>query len=96
MNDDEVVAALRSAGEDRMPIEVADFLDRLLDGGLSQSSMIFYFKRAFATILLRVLIEAGGWRRLSSGGLSTDALNDVLKQWIGPSSQQERDTAATD
>jgi hypothetical protein len=81
MNDDEIVAALR-ASRRRSAVEIAELLDGLTHGGLSQGSIVTYFKRAFPGIPLRVLLEAGAWRRVSGGGLSDEGLNDLLREWL--------------
>jgi hypothetical protein len=52
---DAVVAALRSEKGRLTPVELAELLDRLSDGGLSQSMMVTCFKQAFPEIPLRVL-----------------------------------------
>ena len=81
MNDEEILAALR-ASRPRSAVELAELLDRLTHGGLSQGSMITYFQRAFPDIPLRVLLDAGAWRRLSGGGLSDEGFNELLRKWI--------------
>lgn len=81
MTDDEIVAALRASGS-VSAVELAELLDDLTNGGLSQGSIITYFKRAFPGIPLRVLLDAGGWERISGGGLSDAGFNDLLSEWF--------------
>jgi len=81
MNEEKIVAALR-ANRRRSAVELADLLDQLTHGGLSQGSMITYFQRAFPDIPLRVLLDAGAWKRLSDGGLSDEQFNELLRKWI--------------
>ena len=82
MDDDEIIAALRAC-RPRTPVKIAETLDKLYDGGLSQGSMIMFFKRAFPGIPLRLLLdEASSWSRLTSGDLSDDGFNELLKEWI--------------
>jgi hypothetical protein len=82
MNDDEVVATLRDAGSRLDPVSLADLLDRLTDGGLSQGSIVTYFKRAFPSIPLRILLESGGWHRVGGRTLSDEQFNEILRPWI--------------
>jgi hypothetical protein len=79
---DEVVALLRSLSRDRLPSELAEVLANHLDAGLTQSSMVFCFKRAFPATPLRVLLEASAWSRLSGGELSTEQFDELLGQWL--------------
>lgn len=58
MNDDEIVSVLQQDGCQLEPVAVAELLDRLTGGGLSQGAIVTYFKRAFPSIPLRVLLEA--------------------------------------
>ncbi|WP_344837170.1 hypothetical protein [Kribbella ginsengisoli] len=82
MNDDELVALLRASGRDTSPSGLAEILADHLDGGLTQSAVVFYFKRAFPGTPLRVLLEAGAWRRLSDGELSTEEFDGMLARWF--------------
>jgi hypothetical protein len=82
MNDDEVVALLRSSHRDKPPSELAQILADHLDQGLTQSAMVFCFKRAFPDTPLRVLLDAGAWSGLSDGDLSTEQFDELLEQWI--------------
>jgi hypothetical protein len=82
MTDDEIVAALRSESKRLTPVGLADLLDTLTDGGLSQGTLVTYFKRAFPEVPLRVLLEAGAWNRLSGGELTDTAFNDSLRPWL--------------
>lgn len=82
MNDDEIVTILQQDGRRLEPVAVAELLDRLTDGGLSQGSIVTYFKRAFPSIPLRVLLEAGGWHRVGGRALSDEQFNELLRPWI--------------
>ena len=84
MNDEEILSALRSEQGRLNAVELAELLNTLTNGGLSQGAIITYFKRAFPGIPLRVLIEAGGWKRVRSGGdgLSDDDFNGLLGPWL--------------
>jgi hypothetical protein len=82
MNDDELLALLRSSGPDTSPSGLAEILGDHLDKGLTQSAMVFYFKRAFPDTPLRVLLDAGAWSRLSDGELSAEEFDGLLEEWI--------------
>jgi hypothetical protein len=85
MNDDEIVAMLQRESQGLDAVALADLLDRLTDGGLSQGSLVTYFKRAFPSIPLRVLLDAGGWHRVGGRVLSDEQFNEILRPWITPS-----------
>ena len=90
MNDDEIVTRLREAGSRLDPIGLADLLHQLTNGGLSQSTIVTYFKRAFPMIPLRVLLEAGGWHRVGGGALSDEQYSELLRPWLaGPGGQAD-------
>ena len=83
MKDDEIVKMLRSAGsKGSSAVQLAELLDELTEGGLSDAAIVTYFKRAFPGIPLRVLREAGGWSRVSSGGVSDDEFNRLIQPWL--------------
>jgi hypothetical protein len=82
MNDDELLALLRSSSRDTSPSGLAEILGDHLDKGLTQSAMVFYFKRAFPGTPLRVLLEAGARSRLSDGELSAEQFDGLLDEWI--------------
>lgn len=82
MNDDEIVTVLQQDGRRLEPVAVAELLDRLTNGGLSQGAIVTYFKRAFPSIPLRVLLEAGGWYRVGGHALSDEQFNELLRPWI--------------
>lgn len=83
MKDEEIVAALRASSR-RSAVELAELLDDLTHGGLSAASMIIYFKRAFPSIPLRTLQDAGAWARICRGDdvLSDNDFNDLLRTWL--------------
>jgi hypothetical protein len=83
MNDDEIVAALRAESPRLTPVQLADLLQRLTGGRLSQGSIVTSFARAFPSVPLRALLDAGAWRRLSDGGLSDAEFNDLLAKYVG-------------
>jgi hypothetical protein len=82
MNDEEIITILRSKGGVLTAVELAELLDNLTGGGLSDATIVTYFKRAFPDIPLRALLEAGGWRRVSDGGLNDDEFNELLGPWL--------------
>jgi hypothetical protein len=82
MNDDELVVLLRSSRRGTSPSGLAEILGDHLDKGLTQSAVVFYFKRAFPDTPLRVLLDAGAWSRLSDGELSTEQFDGLLEEWI--------------
>lgn len=82
MTDEEIIDRLREASSSLRAAQLAGLLEELTAGGLSQGSLITYFKRAFPKIPLRVLIEAGAWARVSDGGLTDDEFDDLLGEWL--------------
>ncbi|NVB38111.1 hypothetical protein G6O69_09730 [Pseudenhygromyxa sp. WMMC2535] len=68
MSKDEILKALSAEQEQLTPVEMANLLDRLTEGGLAQDTLNFYFKQAFPSIPLRTIIESGAWSRVSDGG----------------------------
>lgn len=82
MNDAEIVAALRAVSPTSSPAQVAEVLNHLLEGQLTQGALITYFRRAFPATPLRALLDAGGWSRVSSGGLTDEQFNNLLRPWI--------------
>jgi hypothetical protein len=82
MNDEEIVDTLRSQLRPTTAVEVAELLDRLTGGKLSQGTLIMYFKRAFPAIPLGTLLECGAWNRVSGGTLTDSELNDLLHPWL--------------
>lgn len=82
MTDDEIVERIRIEGRRGSATDVARVLDTLVRGGVTQGSLVTYFKRAFPDIPLQRLLDAGGWHRVSSGGLTDDQFRDHLQPWI--------------
>lgn len=82
MNDDEITKRLAAASASMNAVEWAALLDELTNGGLSQGTMVTYFKRAIPSIPLRTLLEAGGWSRVSNGSLSDAEFNELLSEWL--------------
>ncbi|WP_224364743.1 hypothetical protein [Hyalangium versicolor] len=83
MNEEEIVTALREQKQQRTAVELAELLDQLTSGGLSQSTLVTYFKRAFPSLPLHILLESGAWSRVSDGGLSDEEFNRLLRPWLG-------------
>jgi hypothetical protein len=81
MTDDEIAVVLR-AHAGHTAVELAELLNRLTLGRLSQSTIVTYFKRAFPDIPLRILLEAGGWSRVGGGTLGDADFNDLLRPWV--------------
>jgi hypothetical protein len=82
MTEDEIIEALREAAANSSPVELAEKLDKLTGGALTQGAVVTYFKRAVPAIPLRALLEAGAWNRVSNGDLSDEAFNQLLEAWI--------------
>jgi len=82
MTDDEIIAQLRRAAPRSTAVVAAETLSKLLPTGLTQSALISYFKRAFPEIPLRVLLDAGGWSRVSHGGVDDDQFDRLLSPWL--------------
>lgn len=89
MNDDAILDQLRRVGHAATATVVAEELERVAPGGLTQGTLVSYFKRAFPNIPLRTLLEAGAWRRVSAGGLSDEGLDELLRPWVPTSSGRE-------
>jgi hypothetical protein len=87
MTDEEIVEALRRERWRLSAVELATLLDKLTNGKLTQGSLVTYFKRAFPSIPLRVLFDAGGWHRVSGGGLRDQEVNELLRPWLGASGE---------
>ena len=87
MMDDEIIELLRTSARESTAVAVAAVLDQIVPGGLTQGSMIAYFKRAFPEIPMRTLLDAGGWHRVSAGGLSDADFDALLRPWL-PSAQK--------
>jgi hypothetical protein len=83
-NDDEIVATLQREGHRLQPTALAELLDRLTGGKLSQGTIVTYFKRAFPAIPLRVLLETAGWHRVGGGMLNDEQFNAALRPWTTP------------
>lgn len=79
---DEIISALQAARGHYSAVELAELLSHLMGSALCQSILITYFKRAFPQIPLRVLLQAGGWNRVSGGGVSDEQFNEMLYPWL--------------
>lgn len=82
MGDAEIIEKLRAERKGRTAVELANLLDELTNGGLSQGSMVTFFKRAYRDIPLGVLLDAGGWMRVSGGGITDEGFNELLGEWL--------------
>lgn len=83
MRDEDVLNVLRAKEKLLTPLELAELLGGMLEGGISHSAIVFYFKRAFPSIPLRVLLESGLWWRVGEGKLSDQGFNEHLSPWVG-------------
>lgn len=83
MSDDEILNRLRLARGEATAVELAELLDQLTGGGLSQGSLVMYLGRAFPGIPLRILRAAGAWTRVGGKGLTDDEFNELLRPWVG-------------
>lgn len=77
VSDEQVLAVIREQASSLSPGELTELCSRLRQQPFTQSTLVFFFKRAFPNIPLRTLIEAGAWHRVSDGGM-TDAEFDAL------------------
>lgn len=89
MTDVEIIEALQRVAVSGRATAVADLLARLAPEGLTQGTLVTYFKRAFPEVPLRTLLEAGAWHRVSGGCLSDDEFNALLASWIPTSYKPE-------
>jgi hypothetical protein len=65
------------------PVEIAEVLGQLYEGGLSDRAIVPFFKRAFPQIPLRVLLDSCTWHRVSGpGGTSDEEFNELLGPWL--------------
>lgn len=79
MTNDEIINELRAAGPGRSATDLAELLNSLTQGGLSQATLVTYFKRAFPGVPLRVLIEVGTWHRISGGPMTDAEVDELLR-----------------
>ena len=80
--DEYIINILRDKRGQVPPTKLALMLDELTDSGVSQGSVLMFFKRAFSEIPLKTLIDAGGWHRISSGDLTDDDFDNLLAPWL--------------
>jgi hypothetical protein len=83
MSDLEIIARLQESNSVLTPVELANLLDTLTEGALSQGSLVTYFKRAFPGIPLRILLDAAGWERLGGSEFDDQKFNELMSTWIG-------------
>lgn len=89
VRDDEVVACLRSEAGRLTAVQMAELLGTLAPEGLSQGTIVTFFRGAFPEIPLRTLLDASGWSRVSGGGMSDNDFNRILRRWIPTPSRQD-------
>lgn len=82
MNDDDIVSKLRLNRKVLTPVQLAELLNNLTEGRLSQGTLVMYFKRAFPTLPLRLLLDCGAWTRVGGRTLSDADFDDLLRPWI--------------
>jgi hypothetical protein len=78
MTDEEIVSLLRAEGSRRTAVELAELLNDGTSGALSQGAIVTFFKRAFPSVPLKVLLDAGAWSRVGSGELTDGGFNELL------------------
>lgn len=83
MKDEDIIRALQAKRGELSPVQLAEYLGDMANGGLSQGTMIMFFSRSFPEIPLHVLLEAGGWQRVSNGGLTDAEFTTLLQPWLG-------------
>jgi hypothetical protein len=81
VTDEEIIEFLRNH-QPRTPIELAEILKRHAPAGLTASSLVTYFRRAFPTIPLLVLRRAGLWNRFCQGGMTDEDFDRMLLPWL--------------
>lgn len=82
MNEDEIIARLRAEANLTTAAGLARRLDELTNGRLTQGAIVTYFKRAFPSIPLRILREAGGWIGVGGSSMTDDEFNALLRPWL--------------
>jgi hypothetical protein len=82
MTDEEIIKELRKHAARLTAVELAELLDTLSAGRLSQGTIVTYFKRAFPSIPLRTLLDAGAWARVGGGSLDDEGFNALLGAWL--------------
>lgn len=83
MTDDEILGLLRVHRNRFSAVELADILRDGAKEGLTQGTLVAYFKRAFPDLPLRVLLDAGAWNRVSGGGMTDAQFEEHLMPWLG-------------
>jgi hypothetical protein len=79
--DSTILEALRSARGRLTPVQLAELLGKLR-GELTQSTLVFYFKRAFPDIPLQTILESAVWFRVTGGSMDDTQFNAHFKQWL--------------
>jgi hypothetical protein len=89
MTDDDILAELRALEPSSKATAIASKLEELVPGGLTQSVLVSYFKRAFPAIPLRTILDAAAWHRIGGGRLSDEGFNALLSQWLPRKNESE-------
>ena len=82
MTDDDVITVLREKAASSTPVQLAIALGQLAPAGLTQGTIVTYFFRAFPGTPIGVLMEAGGWHRVSSGCMTDDEFDALLSPYL--------------
>lgn len=82
MTDDQVLDMLRAHRNRLSAVELAELLRDGASEGLTQGTLVTYFKRAFPDLPLRVLLDAGAWIRVSDGGMTDAQFEEHLMPWL--------------
>lgn len=81
INDEQIVAALRSARERLTPVRLVDMLEVLRGEPVTQAVFLKYFAQAFPAVPASALAEARTWKRLG-GSLSDARFNELLAPFL--------------
>jgi hypothetical protein len=82
MTDHEILEVLRAQRNRLSAVELAEILRDGAKEGLTQGTLVTYFKRAFPDLPLRVLLDAGAWCRVSDGGMTDAQFEEHLTPWL--------------
>jgi hypothetical protein len=79
--DSTILEALRAARGRLTPVQLAELLGKFR-GELTQSTLVFYFKRAFPDIPLQTILESAVWFRVTGGSMDDTQFNAHFKRWL--------------
>ena len=82
MTDDAIISAMRELSRTSSASMIGSFLETSRSARLTQSVIVFYFKRAFPQIPLRVLIDVGAVDAPRVGVGDAAAFDAALAQWL--------------